>query len=206
MDHLGPHLGHHGYHVELAFLAHQGLQERHAPRDSVEGMWGFLGPQGEPELYMSSTKSGKEGITKAIQRGRYEKAIGLLDKTKPEKKALQSVVEKCAKAGVEKASVTYLKDTISPETLEGLSLKDVHKECHEEMPIISSIMAGSMNGNRKRYVSCLEVHYCIDQCINISTFINLWNFNKANLRDLIAATGLVILLGLHQWCHAFSTC
>ena len=113
-------------------------------------------------VHVQHHESGKEGITKAIQSGRYEKAIGLLEITTPEKNALQSVVEKCAKAEVEKASVTHLKDTISPKTLEGLLLKDVHRECHEEMPIISSIMAGSLNGNRKRYVLCLEVHYWID--------------------------------------------
>ena len=71
----------------------------------------------------------KKGIIKAIKCGRYEKAIGLLKKTTPGKKALRSVMEKCAK-----------------------------------------------------------------ECINISMFIkiiNSWNFNKANLRDFIAATGLV---------------
>ena len=37
------------------------------------------------------------------------------------------------------------------------------KECREEMPIISSIMEGALNGNRKRHVLlCLEVHYWID--------------------------------------------
>ena len=113
-------------------------------------------------VHVQHHESGKEGIIKAIERDRYEKAIGLLKKTTPEKKALRSVIEKCAKE-VEKASVIHLKDNISPETLEGLSLQDMHKECREEMPIISSIMEGALNGNRKRHVLlCLEVHYWID--------------------------------------------
>ena len=70
-------------------------------------------------MHVEHHESGKEGIIRAIQRGRYEKAVALLEKTTPGKKALQSVMAKCAKAKVQKASVTYLKDSISHETLEG---------------------------------------------------------------------------------------
>ena len=110
-------------------------------------------------MHVEHHESGKEGIIRAIQCGRYEKAVALLEKTTPGKKALQSVMAKCAKAEVQKASVTYLKDSISHETLEGLSLNDVHQECSQEMPLLSSMMAGALNGNMKRYVLlCLEVH------------------------------------------------
>ena len=53
--------------------------------------------------------------------------------------------------------------------------------------------------------------YIYTVIIHIQGFIKtfwcgIWNYNKANLRDLIAATGLVILLKLDWNCQFFSLC
>ena len=75
-------------------------------------------------------------------------------------------------------------------------------EHHKTYPMISQHWFKYETMLTYLYVDTRPQHYCARKCV----WIHEWIINKANLRDLIAVTGLVILLKLDWNRQFFSPC